>query len=60
MIKAAEVNIKKNKYQTINISDLDPFLLDIKKILLKALIFITSITFKKILVVVTQLIAYKK
>ena len=31
MIKAKQVNIKKNKYPTININDLDPFLSDIKK-----------------------------
>ena len=31
MIKAKQVNIKKNKYHTININDLDPFFLDIKK-----------------------------
>ena len=31
MIKAKQVSINKNKYQTININDLDPFLLDIKK-----------------------------
>ena len=31
MIKTKQVNIKKNKYHTININDLDPFLLDIKK-----------------------------
>ena len=31
MIKAKQVNIKKNKYHTININDLDPFLLDIRK-----------------------------
>ena len=31
MIKAKQVNIKKNKYSTININDLDPFILDIKK-----------------------------
>ena len=30
-LKAKQVNIKKNKYHTININDLDPFLLDIKK-----------------------------
>ena len=49
MIKAKQVRIKKNKCHAININDLDPFLLDIKKKnLLKALIFITLITFKKI------------
>ena len=31
MIKAKQVSINKNKYYTININDLDPFLLDIKK-----------------------------
>ena len=31
MIKAKQVSINKNKYHTINIDDLDPFLLDIKK-----------------------------
>ena len=33
MIKAKQVSIDKNenKYHTININDLDPFLLDIKK-----------------------------
>ena len=31
MIKAKQVSINKNKYHTININDLDPFLLDIKK-----------------------------
>ena len=31
LIKAKQVTIKKNKYPTININDLDPFLLDIKK-----------------------------
>ena len=31
MIKAKQVNINKNKCHTININDLDPFLLDIKK-----------------------------
>ena len=52
MIKAKQVNINKNKCRTITINDLDPFLLDIKKNLLKALTFITLITFKKILLVV--------
>ena len=55
MIKAKQVNIKKNKYSTISINDLDPFLLDIKiKNLLKALIFVTLITFRKILIVVIR------
>ena len=31
MIKAKQVSIKKNKWHTININDLDPFLLDIKQ-----------------------------
>ena len=31
MIKAKQVSINKNKYHTININDLDPCLLDIKK-----------------------------
>ena len=31
MIKAKQVRIKKNKCHTININDLDPFLLNIKK-----------------------------
>ena len=31
MIKAKQVRIKKNKCHTINLNDLDPFLLDIKK-----------------------------
>ena len=31
MIKAKQVNIKKNKCLTDDINDLDPFLLDIKK-----------------------------
>ena len=50
MIEAKQVSIKKNKCHTININDLDPFLLDIKKNLLKTLTFITLITFKKILI----------
>ena len=54
MIKAKQVNIKKNKCHTININDLDPFLLDIKKNLLKALIFITLITSRKILIAVIR------
>ena len=53
-LKAKQVNIKKNKYHTININDLEPFLLDIKKNLLNTLIFITLITFKKILIVITH------
>ena len=53
-LKVKQVNIKKNKYHTININDLEPFLLDIKKNLLNTLIFITLITFKKILIVVTH------
>ena len=52
MIKAKQVNIKKNKCFTVDINDLDPFLLDIKKNLLKELIFITLITLKKTLIVV--------
>ena len=31
MIKAKQVSIKKIKYHIININDLDPFILDIKK-----------------------------
>ena len=31
MIEAKQVSIKKNKCHTININDLDPFLLDVKK-----------------------------
>ena len=54
MIKTNQVSIKKNKCHTININDLDPFLLDIKKNLRKALMFITLITFKKILIVVIR------
>ena len=56
MIEAKQVSINKNenKYHTININDLDPFLLDIKKKLLKTLIFITLITFKKILIIITH------
>ena len=54
MIKAKQVNIKENKYATVNINDLDPFLLDTKKNLLKALIFITLITPRKILIVVIR------
>ena len=52
MIKARQVNIKKNKCFTVDMNDLDPFLLDIKENLPKELIFITLITFKKILIVV--------
>ena len=55
MIKAKHVSNNKNKYHTININDLDPFLLDIKKKnIQKTLMFITLITFKKILIVVTH------
>ena len=54
MIEAKQISIKKNKCHTININDLDPFLLDTKKNLLKTLIFITLITFKKILIVVIR------
>ena len=54
MIKVNQVSIKKNKCHTVDINDLDPFLLDIKKNLLKALIFITLIIFKKILIVVIR------
>ena len=54
MIKAKQVNIKKNKCLPIDINDLDPFLLDIKKNLQKALIFITLITFGNILLVVIR------
>ena len=53
MIKAKQVNIKKNKCFTVDMIDLDPFLLDIKKNL-KKLIVITLITFKKILIVVIR------
>ena len=54
MIKAKQISIKKNKFHTIDINDLDPFVLDIekKKNLPKTLTFITLITFKKILIVV--------
>ena len=31
MIKAKQISIKKNKFHTIDINDLDPFLLDIEK-----------------------------
>ena len=54
MIKAKQVNIKKNKCFTVDMNDLDPFLLDTKKNLLKKLIFITLITFKKVLIVVIR------
>ena len=54
MIKAKQVSIKKNKCHTNNINYLDPFLLDIKNNLLKALIFITLMTFRKILIVVIR------
>ena len=30
-MKAKQVSVNKNKYHAININDLDPFLLDIKK-----------------------------
>ena len=46
MIKAKQVNIKKNKCFKVDINNLDPFLLDIKKNLLKELMFISLITFK--------------
>ena len=53
MTKTKQVNIKENKCFTVDIKNLDPFVLDIKKKnLLKTLIFITLITFKKILIVV--------
>ena len=52
MIEAKQVSNKKSKCHTINRNDLDPFLLDIKKNLLKT--FITLITFKKILIVVIR------
>ena len=54
MIKTKQVNFNKNKCHTININDIDPFLLDIKKDLVKTLVFITLITFKKILIIVTH------
>ena len=54
MIEAKQVSINKNKCHTININDLDPTLLDVKKNLLKTLTFITLITFKKILIVVVR------
>ena len=55
MIKTKQVNIKENKCFTVDIKNLDPFVLDIKKKnLLKTLIFITLITFKKILIVVIR------
>ena len=54
MIKAKPVSIKKIKYHIINLNDLDPFLLDIKKKknLQKTLTFIALITFKEILMIV--------
>ena len=54
MIKAKQVNIKKKKVFTVDMNDLDPFLLDIKKNLLKELILVTLTTFKKILIVVIR------
>ena len=55
MIKAKQVNINKNKFHTININNIDPFLFDIEnKSLLKTLVFITLITFKKILIIETH------
>ena len=55
MTKTKQVNIKENKCFTVDIKNLDPFVLDIKKKnLLKTLIFITLITFKKILIVVIR------
>ena len=52
MINAKQVNIRKTKCFTVDMNDLDPFLLEIKKNLLEKLIFVTLITFKKILIVV--------
>ena len=49
MIETKQVNTKKNKYHTINTNDLVS-----KKDLLKTLIFITLITFKKILITATH------
>ena len=55
MIKAKQVNINKNKFHTININNIDPFLFDIEnKSLLKTLVFITLIIFKKILIIETH------
>ena len=54
MIKAKQINIKKNKCFTGDMNDLDPFLLDIKKNFPKKLTFLTLITFKKILIVVIR------
>ena len=54
MIKAKQVSIKKSKCHTININDLDPFLLDIKKNYRNAMTFITLITFKIILIVIIR------
>ena len=54
MIKVKRVSIKKNKCHTININDLDPCLLDIKKKSSKGIDIITLITFKKILIVVVR------
>ena len=54
MIKVKQVSIKKNKCHTININDLDPCLLDIKKKSSKGIDIITLITFKKILIVVVR------
>ena len=54
MIKTKQVSIKKNKCHPVNINDLAPSLLDLKKNLLKTLIFITLMAFKKILIVVIR------
>ena len=54
MIETKNVGIKKDKCHTINVNDLDPCLLDIKKILLKTLTFVTLIAFNKILIVVVR------
>ena len=54
MIKAKQVNIKKNKVFTVDMNDSDPFFLDIKKNLPKELILVTLTTFKKILIVVIR------
>ena len=56
MIEVKKVSINKNKCLPININDLDPSLLDIKKNLLKTLTFITLVTFKKTLIVVVRCI----